>query len=264
MHHFCPEIAKEFGVNSAIFLNHVVYWTQLNLANCHNMYDGLCWTYNTIEAFQDVFPYWSRHQLEHLIKNCVRDGLLVEGNYNKVKYDRTKWYALTPKMYQYFFTINKEKYIEAMYSAISENSEIEFVEFRNRFLKNPKPIPDDKPNNKTDNNSVLDKTPEVIHEVSDEKIIDSYHKVLPMMPKCRFVTKDLKAAANKLRRQWPELFGKELTIESLENYFQGIKDIATFLTEPYQTEKGNIRRNNLLTLINIEIIKKFCNGVYSA
>lgn len=144
-HHFNVSIAQKIGVNEAIFLNNIAFWTQKNLANNRHIHDGLCWTYNTIQAFCDLFPYWTRHQLEHLIKKCVKEGLLVEGNYNKSGYDRTKWYALTPDAQPLFPTIFTDKNKSKMTSStISEISEIDFGKKPNGIRKSPKPIPDSK------------------------------------------------------------------------------------------------------------------------
>lgn len=96
-HHFDIDIAKEFGVNTAIFLDNIAYWTLKNIANKTHYYDNLYWTYNTIQAFTQLFPYWSIRQLRVIIDYCVDKNLLIEGNFNQHKYDKTKWYALTKK-----------------------------------------------------------------------------------------------------------------------------------------------------------------------
>src|SRR6185436_19686947 len=82
---------------------------------------------------------------ETMINNCEKQGLIIKGNYNKTKYDRTSWYALTPKGMFYFQHLLKEKYIKRLYASISEISEMDFREFRNRFPIFQKPIPDTLP-----------------------------------------------------------------------------------------------------------------------
>jgi hypothetical protein len=155
-HHFNVSIAQKIGVNEAIFLNNIAFWTQKNIANGKHIHDGLCWTYNTIKAFCELFPYWTRHQLEHLIKKCTERGWLQEGNYNNNTYDRTKWYALTKQSWELFPEIFTEKNItkinrsanfggvDISKSTISENSEMDLGKFRNGSRKTPKPIPDSK------------------------------------------------------------------------------------------------------------------------
>jgi len=135
-HHFDIEIAKKYGVNVAIFLNNVVFWVQKNIANNKHFYDGRYWTYNSVDAYTMLFPYWTKSQIETVIKNCISSDLILKGNYNSVKYDRTSWYALTD---------NAHKLLNI---PISEKSEMESREIGNEFLKNRKPIPDVKTNNK--------------------------------------------------------------------------------------------------------------------
>lgn len=94
-HHFNVDIAKEHGINVAIFLNNVAFWIQKNQANKKHFYEGRYWTYNSSEALSILFPYWSVDQLDRIIKKCVSAGLLLLNNFNENKYDRTRWYSLS-------------------------------------------------------------------------------------------------------------------------------------------------------------------------
>lgn len=94
-HSFDINIAAQYGVNVAIFLNNVAFWIKHNQANKKHLNDGRYWTYNSSEAWAELFPYWSTDQLDRLIKKCKELGLLLTSNYNPVPYDRTRWYALT-------------------------------------------------------------------------------------------------------------------------------------------------------------------------
>lgn len=149
-HSFNVTIATKYSVDTALFLGHLAYWTLLNLSNKRNIHDGLCWSFNTLEAMGDIFPYWTKKQCERVINNAVKLGLVKRGNYNKTKYDRTSWYALTPKSYHYFDELNKDKYLETLYSSISPNGEIKFSEWRKEFPEMETPIPDTKPDTKPD------------------------------------------------------------------------------------------------------------------
>ncbi len=144
-HQFNTSIAKKYDTNTAILLNHFIFWTQKNLANKKNIHDGLCWTYNTVEAFCKIFDYWTRHQIEHILKKLIENGLIVKGNYNESKYDRTCWYAITPKVYLLTPELCDENFIKLMHESLGENQPMDFGNFRNQFLINPKPIPDNKP-----------------------------------------------------------------------------------------------------------------------
>jgi hypothetical protein len=124
INHFNSNIAVAYGINTAIFVQQLSQWTFINLVNKRNLHDGLCWSFNTLEAYEDIFPYWSKRQLETLISNAVRDGLVVKGNYNKHKYDRTCWYALTHKGLSFFPELITEKHLRTLAESISHNCEM--------------------------------------------------------------------------------------------------------------------------------------------
>jgi hypothetical protein len=124
INHFNSNIAVAYGINTAIFVQQLSQWTFLNLVNKHNIHDGLCWSFNTLEAYEDIFPYWTRRQLETVISNAVKDGLVIKGNYNKHKYDRTCWYALTHKGLSYFPELITEKHLHTLSQSISPNCEM--------------------------------------------------------------------------------------------------------------------------------------------
>lgn len=93
-HHFDIDIAKGVGVNAAIIYNNIMFWVLTNKANKHNMHDGFAWTYNSKSAFAELFPYLSERQIRTALGRLEETGYIMSGNYNKVKYDRTKWYTI--------------------------------------------------------------------------------------------------------------------------------------------------------------------------
>ena len=96
-HFFDIHIAELYGVNCAVILQNIWHWIRKNEANGMNYYDGNYWTYNSTKAFKELFPYLSQKQIETALKKLRDEGILVTGNYNAVKYDRTLWYAITEK-----------------------------------------------------------------------------------------------------------------------------------------------------------------------
>lgn len=98
-HHFNVEIAKECGVNASILFSNIAYWIEHNKANGINFHDGYYWTFNSMKAFSELFPYFSEKQIKTALKKLEDDGLIMTGNYNKLPFDRTKWYAVTNKGY---------------------------------------------------------------------------------------------------------------------------------------------------------------------
>lgn len=91
------DIAKIYGVNAAILLENIGYWIKQNEANETNFFDGTYWTFNSRRAYRELFPYMSERQLNTAFQKLIDDGLIITGNYNKLAYDRTLWYALTRK-----------------------------------------------------------------------------------------------------------------------------------------------------------------------
>lgn len=96
-HIFDVDIAKIYGVNAAVLLENIGYWIKQNEANETNYFDGNYWTFNSRRAYRELFPYMSERQINTAFEKLINDGLIITGNYNKVAYDRTLWYALTQK-----------------------------------------------------------------------------------------------------------------------------------------------------------------------
>lgn len=144
-HLFEVEIAVNYGVNAAILLENFGYWIKQNEANDINYFDGTYWTYNSRRAFRELFPYLSERQINTAIQKLIDNGLIITGNYNKSAYDRTLWYALTPKG-----------------KSILHFDIMEDEKMSNEFSQNVRPIPNNKPNSKPngkpDSNKKTDET----------------------------------------------------------------------------------------------------------
>ena len=96
MHHmFSVEAASTVGVEAAIILNNMAFWCLHNLENNMNIKDGMAWTYNSIAALKNLFPYLSQGKIRHAIEVLVDCGAIVVGSYSEDKRDRTKWYTVT-------------------------------------------------------------------------------------------------------------------------------------------------------------------------
>ena len=86
-------VAARYGFEEAVFLHSLMFWYRTNRANNRNFRDGRWWTYNTIKAFEDIFPWWSAKQIRRIADSCREQGALVTGNYNQDRRDRTVWYS---------------------------------------------------------------------------------------------------------------------------------------------------------------------------
>ena len=105
-------------------MNYLDFWIEKNRANGKHMHDGKYWTYNSVNAFCELFPYFSRRQISNILNKMVELDLIEKGNFNKSAYDRTCWYAFTEKG-----------------KSILQNGEMENTEKGNGFYPEVKPIP---------------------------------------------------------------------------------------------------------------------------
>lgn len=80
--------------NVAILYSNIRFWIKHNEKNKKHFYGEKYWTYNTVEAFQELFPMWSYKQIRLMLQKLEDDKFLVIGNFNEKKYDKTKWYSL--------------------------------------------------------------------------------------------------------------------------------------------------------------------------
>ncbi len=82
------------GVNAAHVYNHIVFWLQANRTKGSNFHDGRTWMYDSIQSFSLHMPYFTYDEVRASLKKLVDSGLLLKGNYNKNKFDKTAWYSL--------------------------------------------------------------------------------------------------------------------------------------------------------------------------
>ena len=143
VHTFEVEIAVKYGINAAIILQNIAFWVKKNEANDSNYFDGRYWTYNSIKAFHELFPYLSERQIKTAIDKLTSEELIITGNYNANRRDQTLWYALTDKGESEISPKNRQ-YAE-MSNANSENvncnmqkCQMQYAEMSNADSKNVK------------------------------------------------------------------------------------------------------------------------------
>ena len=105
-----PQLAVKIGEKEAIVLQQVHFWIQryAEKGDKKHFHDGRYWVYNTPEGWQkDNFPCWSKSTIRRALdslrkpykpkageKKVERGPLLLVGNYNRKRYDRTLWYSI--------------------------------------------------------------------------------------------------------------------------------------------------------------------------
>lgn len=131
MHHsFDISIAEKYGVNIAIFLSNMAFWIKKNQANHKHFHEGRYWTYNTIQAYSVLFPYWSLKQMRLVLDKLKESSLVITGNFNATLYDRTQWYALSDLGHK------------IVGLPICPDRQIEVEKKANGFAQKDQPIPD--------------------------------------------------------------------------------------------------------------------------
>lgn len=85
-----PTLAVKLGLNEALVLQQIHYWAAMKL----NLKDGYYWVYNTYEDWAKQFPFMSKSTIGRVLRNLEKDKVIVVGNYNKLSFDKTKWYRI--------------------------------------------------------------------------------------------------------------------------------------------------------------------------
>lgn len=88
-----PSLAAALGsADEAIVLQQLHYW----LSRTNNVQkDGHKWIYNSMADWLKQFPWIkSRARLNRYFDDLENRGLIITGNFNKAKFDKTKWYRI--------------------------------------------------------------------------------------------------------------------------------------------------------------------------
>ena len=189
-HCFEVALAKEFGIEEAIFIDKFVGWIQHNRANNTNFHDGRTWTFNSAKAFADIFPYMNESKIKRVVTRLVEVGILMKGNYNENQYDRTSWYAFTDKG-----------------NTIVQNCYFHSSKMTNGKVQNEPTIPNNQHNNQP--NNIISFTPS--NEGSDVGLFDDSDN------DSGFATMTMLATENKIPYA-PR--NKNVTSEQMDGWFE--------------------------------------------
>lgn len=127
-HSFNVELAKELGVLAATIFNNFGFWIENNRANGRNFHDGKFWTFNTVKAFEEQFPYATNAQITKALKKLRDSGYVETSNYNEHGWDRTLWYTLSAKGEALFYD---GRAFGSETDAILQNNEMESANSQN-------------------------------------------------------------------------------------------------------------------------------------
>lgn len=92
-------LGLKVGIVEAALLQQITFWITVNEDKGKNKHDGYYWTYNTIEAWQEELMLWHKNTIANALTRLEKMGLIVVGNYNKMKQDRTRWFRIDAVVY---------------------------------------------------------------------------------------------------------------------------------------------------------------------
>lgn len=96
--------AGKYGVREAILINYFQFYISANIkiwlagkkkASNTTFRDGRTYTFISKSDLEQYYPFFTESKLKTSLNNLVDAGVLVKGCYNKLKYDKTTWYAFT-------------------------------------------------------------------------------------------------------------------------------------------------------------------------
>lgn len=136
-HSFNTKLAEKYGIEEAILIENIAFWIRKNIANKKNCQEGEYWVFNSAKAFGELFPYINPTKINRTLKKLETLNILKTGNFNKISYDRTKWYTIVDEEVKNIYELNMNKD-----NITFSNMQNGFVNMQNGFSQNDEPIPD--------------------------------------------------------------------------------------------------------------------------
>lgn len=87
---FSPALCKSFGVCAGLLIQQIHYWC---MDRAH-LIGGHFWVYNTTKEWADQLGVFDERTIKNNLKALREQGIVIVGNHNKHKYDKTLWYRL--------------------------------------------------------------------------------------------------------------------------------------------------------------------------
>jgi len=158
-HSFSIELASVYGIDVAIVIHHLQHWIGFNIRTAKNRHDGRTWMFQKISDICAHFPYLSEDRVRDILdilcdgktrkmKKAKYHPILIRGNYNKHKFDKTNWYAF----------IDEEQWVSQIPVTKREISRSEAGDVPQAIGRCPATIPDTKTETKPDTKRVNDRS----------------------------------------------------------------------------------------------------------
>jgi len=231
MYSFDPKLAKDIGLEESIMMTHFQFWIVKNKTNNKHEYDGHTWTYNSVNAFELQFPFWTKNQISRILKSLEKKNVIKVGNYNKAKYDRTKWFCI----------IDEQRFLDLKNCNVA-NAEMQSGKTRNGMLQNQKPIPVTKAVTETDTKTIYKKAIDLFNQFCLKRF-DAPAKIDGVQGKAmKSILSYLKKLCSQKGNNTPED-----VLNALEFIFHRWDDLEPFLQKQVKLSQIN---SNLVNIIN--------------
>lgn len=154
-----PELAEQIGLNESVLLLQIAFW--IGSPNTGRFIDGHWWTWQSIRDMQEkAFPYLSISTINRAATKLIRDGYLMEANYNERKYDKTRWFALNVEKIQTLkgVTVVESDKTLVHFEPRSTQNETRSNQNEPRSTQNETPIPEKSTKTSSKRSTKTDKT----------------------------------------------------------------------------------------------------------
>lgn len=129
-----PRLAVEIGLNEAIVLQQIKYWTERS----EFKKDASTWVFKTTEDWEEEFPFWSKPTIRRVLKSLEEKGLILtqklHGHFFKQSSNQTLWYALN--LVTMPCDQNEQIEVTKRENASDQNDEMEVISLSSSKLSN--------------------------------------------------------------------------------------------------------------------------------
>ena len=88
-------LAYLIGLNEAIVLQQIHYWVKKKGGGVEHQ--GVRWVFNSLERWQEQFPFWSQDTVKRALAALKAKGLVRVEKLSQVGRDRTNYYTIDYK-----------------------------------------------------------------------------------------------------------------------------------------------------------------------
>lgn len=98
---FKSEYAQKYGMLEAVIIWQLHFYLTHAKSNKQKYHDNKYWTFNSVKAWQEQLPFATYKQIKDALYKLRKLGIVIVGNFNKKKYDKTLWYSLSDEFFKH-------------------------------------------------------------------------------------------------------------------------------------------------------------------